>query len=235
MEYRSNGTLRDAAAAAAALRRAAVREPQRRAAPVRPRRQALRRHGRRRLRRRPGEPRAESLERGSASSCTIDVDSRKRPVVRSPATGCATPGASPSTRRGNLYIGDVGQNAWEEIDYTPRSSPGLENYGWNVYEGTHHVREQEPEQRRASRDARRRVQPFERLLGHRRLRVEGPLLLRRLLLGPRLVAQDRRAARRRGVREESINVPSLSSWGLDGHGNLYAVSLERQDLPRQLA
>ncbi len=33
-------------------------------------------------------------------------------------------------------IGDVGQGEIEEIDYMPRSSPGLENYGWDVYEGS---------------------------------------------------------------------------------------------------
>ena len=36
---------------------------------------------------------------------------------------------------GDLYIGDVGQGEREEIDYTPARSPGLENYGWDVYEG----------------------------------------------------------------------------------------------------
>ena len=36
---------------------------------------------------------------------------------------------------GDLYIGDVGQNAREEVDYTPARSPGIENYGWDVYEG----------------------------------------------------------------------------------------------------
>jgi glucose/arabinose dehydrogenase len=35
----------------------------------------------------------------------------------------------------DLYIGDVGQGALEEINYTPKASPGLENYGWDVYEG----------------------------------------------------------------------------------------------------
>ena len=39
---------------------------------------------------------------------------------------------------GDLYIGDVGQNEVEEVDFTPRRSPGLENYGWDIYEGNHH-------------------------------------------------------------------------------------------------
>jgi glucose/arabinose dehydrogenase len=38
---------------------------------------------------------------------------------------------------GDLYIGDVGQNAWEEIDFQPASSHGGENYGWRCYEGNH--------------------------------------------------------------------------------------------------
>jgi glucose/arabinose dehydrogenase len=36
-----------------------------------------------------------------------------------------------------LYIGDVGQGSWEEIDRQPADSRGGENYGWNVNEGTH--------------------------------------------------------------------------------------------------
>jgi hypothetical protein len=36
---------------------------------------------------------------------------------------------------GDLYIGDVGQNLFEEVDFQPASSTGGENYGWNVLEG----------------------------------------------------------------------------------------------------
>jgi glucose/arabinose dehydrogenase len=36
----------------------------------------------------------------------------------------------------DLYIGDVGQNAIEEIDFQPAASKGGENYGWNILEGT---------------------------------------------------------------------------------------------------
>lgn len=38
---------------------------------------------------------------------------------------------------GDLYIGDVGQGDWEEIDFQPQTSKGGENYGWNIMEGTH--------------------------------------------------------------------------------------------------
>jgi uncharacterized repeat protein (TIGR01451 family) len=37
----------------------------------------------------------------------------------------------------DLYIGDVGQNAWEEIDYQDADVPGGLNYGWRCREGTH--------------------------------------------------------------------------------------------------
>ncbi|MEM7372002.1 MAG: PQQ-dependent sugar dehydrogenase [Bacteroidota bacterium] len=36
---------------------------------------------------------------------------------------------------GDLWIGDVGQGAREEIHYTPAGSPGGHNYGWRCYEG----------------------------------------------------------------------------------------------------
>ncbi len=38
---------------------------------------------------------------------------------------------------GDLYLADVGQNLWEEINFQPAGSPGGQNYGWNRYEGTH--------------------------------------------------------------------------------------------------
>jgi glucose/arabinose dehydrogenase len=45
---------------------------------------------------------------------------------------------------GDLYIGDVGQNAIEEVDFLPRQSPGLENFGWDLYEGSRRHEEGEP-------------------------------------------------------------------------------------------
>ncbi len=62
----------------------------------------------------------------------------------------ATPGAQPEiwmyglrnpwrcsfNSAGDLFIGDVGRHAWEEIDYAPAGSKG-QNFGWNLYEGAH--------------------------------------------------------------------------------------------------
>lgn len=38
---------------------------------------------------------------------------------------------------GDLYLGDVGEATWEEVDFQPAESNGGENYGWSVVEGNH--------------------------------------------------------------------------------------------------
>jgi glucose/arabinose dehydrogenase len=38
---------------------------------------------------------------------------------------------------GEMYIADVGQFTWEEIDYEPAGFPGGRNYGWDLVEGFH--------------------------------------------------------------------------------------------------
>jgi glucose/arabinose dehydrogenase len=40
-------------------------------------------------------------------------------------------------RTGDLYIADVGQNLYEEVDFQPVGDPGGENYGWRIMEGAH--------------------------------------------------------------------------------------------------
>ena len=40
-------------------------------------------------------------------------------------------------KTGDLYIADVGQNHWEEINFQAGSSKGGENYGWKFMCGTH--------------------------------------------------------------------------------------------------
>ncbi|HVY04385.1 MAG TPA: PQQ-dependent sugar dehydrogenase [Burkholderiales bacterium] len=40
-------------------------------------------------------------------------------------------------KSGDLWIGDVGQNHWEEINWQPASSKGGENYGWKHNQASH--------------------------------------------------------------------------------------------------
>jgi len=40
------------------------------------------------------------------------------------------------SKLGDLYMGDVGQDSREEINFQPATSTGGENYGWSCFEGT---------------------------------------------------------------------------------------------------
>src|ERR671930_1489833 len=43
---------------------------------------------------------------------------------------------------GDLYVGDVGQGNWEEVDYRTRAQLGRRwNFGWARYEGNHHFKD----------------------------------------------------------------------------------------------
>ncbi len=57
---------------------------------------------------------------------------------------------------GDLYIADVGQNCWEEVDYAPAGAPGGANYGWRQMEGNHCYNNAFPDTRRRRRAAARR-------------------------------------------------------------------------------
>jgi glucose/arabinose dehydrogenase len=53
------------------------------------------------------------------------------------ALGLRNPWRFSFDREANLlYVADVGQNRWEEVDVVPAGAGGL-NYGWNRMEGTH--------------------------------------------------------------------------------------------------
>ncbi len=45
---------------------------------------------------------------------------------------------------GDLYIGDVGQNQWEEVDYLPVGSLPAANFGWSYREGEHEFKGSPP-------------------------------------------------------------------------------------------
>jgi len=64
------------------------------------------------------------------------LDGRGRPEIW--ASGLRNPWRYAFDRlTGDLYIGDVGQNQWEEINILPSGHPGGGNLGWDYWEGTH--------------------------------------------------------------------------------------------------
>ncbi len=77
----------------------------------------------------------------STSNYTIPADN---PFVSDPftlneiwSTGWRNPWRfSFDSANGNMWIADVGQNDWEEVDFE-ESGMGGENYGWRCYEGDH--------------------------------------------------------------------------------------------------
>jgi glucose/arabinose dehydrogenase len=137
----------------------------------------------------------------------------------------------------DLYIGDVGQDTWEEVDVrTPRQQRVLNNYGWRVWEG------------------RSRYSPGQHVNPHGKLvfpivtykHVNGncsitggyvyrgkavPAARGRYFYGDyctgdiwslRAVGAKLKA----GPRREQMHVSSLSSFGEDAAGELYATSLD---------
>jgi len=46
---------------------------------------------------------------------------------------------------GDLYIADVGQNQWEEVNFSPAGVESGRNYGWNYFEGNHVFSSQPPD------------------------------------------------------------------------------------------
>ena len=131
---------------------------------------------------------------------------------------------------GDLWIGDVGQNTYEEVDYQPAGSGGR-NYGWNRREGRHPFNGGErPE------GAVDPVIEYGRAGGactviggfvYRGQRIDG---LRGAYLYGDYCAGWVRAARVRDgkvveQRDLGLSVPGLSSFGVDASGELYALSL----------
>ena len=131
---------------------------------------------------------------------------------------------------GDLYIGDVGQGDWEEIDFTPRSSTGLLNYGWDVFEGTHSFESKQP-------GPGTLVSPIFEYSHSRGCTVVGGYVYR----GKARPAERGRytfgdycsgtvwslrvtGGKATAVRVERFKIPGLTSFGEDAAGELYATS-----------
>ena len=71
----------------------------------------------------------------AASSCTPAVSGQCPEIF---AYGLRNPWRSSIDRlTGDLFIGDVGEDRWEEVDFWPSGMSGGPNFGWNLCEGNH--------------------------------------------------------------------------------------------------
>lgn len=133
-------------------------------------------------------------------------------------------------RTGDLYIGDVGQNEIEEIDFTPRNSPGLQNYGWNVYEGTRRYEARPlgpgalvPPVYEYAHDVGCSVTGGYVYRGKARSALRGLYVFGDYCTG-RVWSLRVVNGKAVGVRREPFQIPSLTSFGEDAAGELYATS-----------
>jgi glucose/arabinose dehydrogenase len=59
------------------------------------------------------------------------------PTVERWISGVRNPWRFSFDRDGSLWVADVGQNTWEEIDYLPAGAQQGRNLGWRCFEGSH--------------------------------------------------------------------------------------------------
>jgi glucose/arabinose dehydrogenase len=86
-----------------------------------------------------GDPQGRAQDMRSRLGKMLRLNVNVSPVsVRIYAKGLRNPWRFSFDRKtGALWIGDVGQGAWEEIDHLRAGRPAGANFGWNGYEGTH--------------------------------------------------------------------------------------------------
>jgi glucose/arabinose dehydrogenase len=179
------------------------------------------------------ENRAQNLSSRLGKLLRLDV-SREGTTWETVAYGLRNPWRFSFDREtGDLWIGDVGQGEIEEIDYLPRDTQGLVNFGWDVFEGSQPYEDKEPNPRGEL------VDPIAEYDHDEGCSVTGGFVYRgeaipaargRYFYGDfcsgnvwSLVLRDGRAT---GVRRHDFTVEGLSSFGEDAAGELYLVTLD---------
>ena len=130
-----------------------------------------------------------------------------------------------------LTIGDVGQNTLEEVDYTPADKARGANFGWSAFEGTERFNQDQ--------EAPGAVPPILTygrdggcsIIGGYVVRDPSlPSVAGRYVYGDYCAGELRSFVPSvdgaRGDRPLGLNVSSLSSFGEDAAGHVYATSLD---------
>ena len=169
---------------------------------------------------------------GKLLSLNVDNPRAKAHIV---ALGLRNPWRfSVDAKTGVFWIGDVGQNAWEEIDRFHPGNSFLENYGWNVWEGTHRYSDSNSGDNRITKG--RLIRPVHEYgHAHSRCSVTGGYMVRGTAAGAgRYFFGDFCAGtiwsfryasgRKSDARRHRFSVDQLTSFGLDGRRRLLMVS-----------
>lgn len=177
------------------------------------------------------EGRSQDLGTRLGKLLTLDVD-RQGADWEIAANGLRNPWRFSFDREtGDLYIGDVGQDRWEEVDFVGAGRDGLLNFGWDVYEGDEQVEDGELE------GDGELVAPVATYAHDAGCSITGgfvyrgsdvPALRGRYLYGDYCSGTIWSLRVEEGVavdvRRERVELPQLTSFGEDAEGELYLVS-----------
>jgi glucose/arabinose dehydrogenase len=130
---------------------------------------------------------------------------------------------------GDIIIGDVGQDAVEEIDFKRRGGARGANFGWSVFEGTRRYRSGSVRGHDKPVIQHRHSAGWCSIIGGYVVRDRDSDLFGRYVYGD-FCKGDLYSARlsgggASGVRRVGVSVPSLASFGEDTQGRVYAASL----------
>jgi hypothetical protein len=128
----------------------------------------------------------------------------------------------------DVWIGDVGQNAFEEIDFAPAGESGI-NWGWNAREGLESYNSERPERARDPIIVTSHDDGNCSITGGYVYRGRAiPDLVGAYLYGDFCVSRVIAAKQQNGQlserRELGLDVSSLTTFGEDPDGELYTVS-----------
>jgi glucose/arabinose dehydrogenase len=129
---------------------------------------------------------------------------------------------------GDFWVGDVGQQAYEEIDFAPAGDDGI-NWGWRLREGFHQYAGAAPPGARDPIIERPQSAGDCAIVGGYVYRgTRNPNLNGAYVYGDACTGIIRAAVQTGGVITQSralpLTVPGLTSFGEDPNGELYAVS-----------
>ena len=153
---------------------------------------------------------------------------RVRPAVF--AIGLRNPWRFSFDRRtGDVAIGDVGQDKYEEVDFVPHGTLGGRNFGWSRYEGFHSYYGGSRAGTTKPLVERSHAQGYCSITGGYVVRDPAlKSLYGRYVYGdycrPDLRWATLRAGRASGGGTIGLRVPALTSFGEDGLGRVYALS-----------